>query len=238
MKAGDDRPAGPPQVLLDGWGYEDTHETLNTLRLGAGRLALRLPRRVHALEGRQARHARRRPHADQRRDLALSPDPARLRGLRRGHEQSVGPRLQRLRPGLRDRLRHPAPVPHHPGRPVPAAGGQALQPLHLRRHQDDRRPPPLRRRQGAARRQRPLGRGRRRPRPRRRDDLSRGRRLAGGVSRRDLHEQHPRLPDEHGPSASERDRASRRRTAPTSCSPTTPGARCSTSSTAPTARCT
>lgn len=29
-----DRPAGKPEILLDGWGYEDTHETLNTLRWG------------------------------------------------------------------------------------------------------------------------------------------------------------------------------------------------------------
>ncbi len=29
-----DKPAGPPQVLLDGWGTEDTHEILNNLRWG------------------------------------------------------------------------------------------------------------------------------------------------------------------------------------------------------------
>lgn len=29
-----DKPSGPPQVLLDGWGYQDTHETLNNLRWG------------------------------------------------------------------------------------------------------------------------------------------------------------------------------------------------------------
>jgi putative membrane-bound dehydrogenase-like protein len=29
-----DQPAGPPQVMLDGWGYEDTHETLNTFTWG------------------------------------------------------------------------------------------------------------------------------------------------------------------------------------------------------------
>ena len=26
------KPAGPPQILLDGWGYQDTHETLNTFQ--------------------------------------------------------------------------------------------------------------------------------------------------------------------------------------------------------------
>jgi putative membrane-bound dehydrogenase-like protein len=33
-KDGDDKPDSPPQVLLDGWGYEDTHETLNTFTWG------------------------------------------------------------------------------------------------------------------------------------------------------------------------------------------------------------
>ena len=31
---GDDRPDGPPQVLLDGWGQQDTHETLNSFTWG------------------------------------------------------------------------------------------------------------------------------------------------------------------------------------------------------------
>jgi putative membrane-bound dehydrogenase-like protein len=31
---GDDHPDGPPQVLLDGWGYHDTHETLNAFIWG------------------------------------------------------------------------------------------------------------------------------------------------------------------------------------------------------------
>ena len=31
---GTDRPSGPPQVLLDGWGYQDTHEMLNTFSWG------------------------------------------------------------------------------------------------------------------------------------------------------------------------------------------------------------
>jgi putative membrane-bound dehydrogenase-like protein len=31
---GDDRPDGPAQVLLDGWGQQDTHETLNTFTWG------------------------------------------------------------------------------------------------------------------------------------------------------------------------------------------------------------
>jgi putative membrane-bound dehydrogenase-like protein len=31
---GDDRPDGPPEVLLDGWGHQDTHETLNAFIWG------------------------------------------------------------------------------------------------------------------------------------------------------------------------------------------------------------
>lgn len=29
-----DQPAGEPEILLDGWGYQDTHETLNSFRWG------------------------------------------------------------------------------------------------------------------------------------------------------------------------------------------------------------
>jgi putative membrane-bound dehydrogenase-like protein len=31
---GDDTPDGPPRILLDGWGYQDTHETLNSFIWG------------------------------------------------------------------------------------------------------------------------------------------------------------------------------------------------------------
>lgn len=34
IDASGDRPAGPPKILLDGWAYEDTHETLNTFTWG------------------------------------------------------------------------------------------------------------------------------------------------------------------------------------------------------------
>jgi putative membrane-bound dehydrogenase-like protein len=34
IKAGEDKPAGKPRILLDGWHYEDTHETLNTFCWG------------------------------------------------------------------------------------------------------------------------------------------------------------------------------------------------------------
>ena len=34
IDASGDKPAGEPQILLDGWGYQDTHETLNSFRWG------------------------------------------------------------------------------------------------------------------------------------------------------------------------------------------------------------
>ena len=34
LDAANDKPAGPPQKLLDGWGVHDTHEVLNSLRWG------------------------------------------------------------------------------------------------------------------------------------------------------------------------------------------------------------
>ncbi|TVQ06907.1 MAG: dehydrogenase, partial [Balneolaceae bacterium] len=34
MDSETDRPAGEPEILLDGWGYQDTHETLNSFRWG------------------------------------------------------------------------------------------------------------------------------------------------------------------------------------------------------------
>src|SRR4029434_2487087 len=33
-KDADDKPDGEPQILLDGWAYQDTHETLNTFTWG------------------------------------------------------------------------------------------------------------------------------------------------------------------------------------------------------------
>jgi putative membrane-bound dehydrogenase-like protein len=34
VKEGEDKPAGKPRILLDGWGWQDTHETLNTFLWG------------------------------------------------------------------------------------------------------------------------------------------------------------------------------------------------------------
>ena len=85
-----DKPAGEPQILLDGWGYEDTHETLNTFIWGPDGWLYGCHGVFTHSRRRQAGHAGRGAHADQRRHLALSPDEARLRGLRPRHHRTRG----------------------------------------------------------------------------------------------------------------------------------------------------
>ncbi len=197
VKAGTDVPSGPPQILLDGWGYQDTHEMLNTFTWGPDGW-------LYGTHGVFTNSNVGKPGApDSERQklngahLALPPDEARLRSICRRHEQPVGPRLQRLRPRVHDGVRDRAPLSGRAGRALQAAGGQALQSLHLRRHQDRRRSRALGRASGTACGQQPVGVSRRRPRAFRRDDLPRRRHLAGGVPQLDLHEQHPRQPHEH-----------------------------------------
>ena len=124
IKEGEDKPAGQPQILLDGWGYEDTHETLNAFFWGPDGWLYGCHGVFTHSQRRQAGHARQGPHADQRRRLALSSDQARLRGLRPRHQQSVGPRFRRPRPGVHRGLRHPA-LPSTSSRAAATSGRRA-----------------------------------------------------------------------------------------------------------------
>ena len=180
IEEGADRPAGPPQVMLDGWGYQDTHETLNTFTWGPdGWLYGTHGVFTHSNVGKPGA-----PDAERQRLNAgiwrFHPTRHVFEVFAEGHQQPVGPRLQRLRPRVHDRVRHRAPVPRRPGREVQAAGRQALQPVHLRRHQDRRRSRALDGKEGTACRQQPIGRGGRRACARRRDDLPGRRHLARG----------------------------------------------------------
>jgi len=91
IKDGDEpKPAGPPQILLDGWAYQDTHETLNTFTWGPdGWLYGCHGVFTHSNVGKPGApdSERTRP---QRRRLALSPHQTPLRAFRRRHEQSLG----------------------------------------------------------------------------------------------------------------------------------------------------
>ena len=149
------------------------------VHLGTRRLALRLPRRVHALERRQARHAgtERTP---------LNAGIWRYHPTRHEFEVFADGTSNPWGVDFNDHgqaFSTACVIPHlfHiiQGGALPAAGRAALQPVHLRRHQDDRRPSALGRepvdRTSGNNRSR---RSRRRTRACRRDDLSRRRRLA------------------------------------------------------------
>ncbi len=105
-----------------------------------------------------------------------------VRGRRPRHDESVGPRLRRLRRDVHHQLRDRAPLARRPRRALRADVRPGPQPARLRADGQLRRPHALGRRRLAdlARRRRGARRRRRRPRPRRRDDLPR-RQLAGRV---------------------------------------------------------
>jgi putative membrane-bound dehydrogenase-like protein len=86
----DDVPDGPPQVLLDGFGYQDTHECLNSFLWGpdgwlyGNQGVFNYARIGKPRAGRTARRAARGR-------VALSPGAARVRGVRLRRQQPVGP---------------------------------------------------------------------------------------------------------------------------------------------------
>ncbi len=178
---GDGRPDGPPVTLLDGFGYHDTHETLNSFIWGPdGWLYGCHGVFTHSTVGKPGTPLNKRTRINAG-IWRVPSNAARVRSLCRGDQQSLGRRFQRPWRGVLHRLRHPAPLLPDPRRPVPAASRRTFQSQHLRRHQDDRRPSPLAG-QHAPLGQQPLRRGRWRARPRRRHGLPR-RKLAQRVSR-------------------------------------------------------
>ena len=128
---GDDRPDGPPQVLLDGWGQHDTHETLNSFTWGPdGWLYGCHGVFTHSRVGKPGS-----PDADR---TPLNAGIWRYHPTRHvfevfapRHLEPLGHRLRRERPDVDHGLRHSAPLSHDSGRPVRAPGGPALQCLHL-----------------------------------------------------------------------------------------------------------
>ena len=91
----DDKPGRPPEVLLDGWGYQDTHETLNSFTWGPDGWLYGNQGVFTQFARRQARRTRRSSASRSSRRLALSSGAARVRNLRPRREQPVGSRLQR-----------------------------------------------------------------------------------------------------------------------------------------------
>ena len=233
---GDDRPDGPPQVLLDGWGYQDTHETLNTFTWGpdgwlygchgvfthsqVGKPGTPNDQRVRINAGIWRYHPTK--HVFE----VFAEGTSNPWGIDFNDEGQafitacVIPHLYHIIQGgryQRQAGQHFNPYTYDDIKTIAAAS-----PLD---------------RQYASLGQQSLRRGRRRPRPCRRDDLS-GRGLAREVSRAALHEQYSWCAAERRP-AHGAGLGLRRATArPISCSPTIAGRRSLICSTAPTARCT
>ena len=148
VKDGDDRPAGPPQILLDGWGYQDTHETLNTFTWGPDGW-------LYGCHGVFTHSNVGKPGTPDERAQRLNAGIWRYHPTRHVFEVFAEGTSNPWGLDFDDHGQAfitACVIPHlyHiiPGGALPAAGRAALQPVHLRRHQDDRRPRPLRRRQG------------------------------------------------------------------------------------------
>ncbi len=197
VKAGTDVPSGPPQILLDGWGYQDTHEMLNTFTWGPdGWLYGSHGVFTHSNVGKPGAPDSERQklngaiwrfHPTKHVFEVFAEGTSNPWGLDfndYGHAFTTacviehlyqvvqGARYKRqagkhFNPYIYDDIKTVADHVHWVGRQGPHAGQQ------------------------------PVGVSRRRPRAFRRDDLPRRRHLAGGVPQRHLHEQHPRQPHEH-----------------------------------------
>ena len=171
---------------------QDTHETLNTLHLGPRRLALRLPRRLHALAT-SASPARRTTSASRS-------TPASGAITRRGTSSRSSPTARATRGASTStttarRSSTACVIPHlfHiiQGGRYQRQAGQHFNPYtydDIKTIADHRHYVGNQRRTAATA---AVRHRRRRPRPLRLHDLPR-RHLAGEVPRPDLHEQHPR----------------------------------------------
>jgi hypothetical protein len=148
----DDKADGPPQILLDGFAYQDTHETLNAFTWGPdGWLYGCHGVFTHSRVGKPG------TPDDQRVPINAGvwryhPTKHIFEVFAEGSSNPLGRRLERPRAGVYHRVRHPAPVPRDPGRALLPSGGAALLAVRLSRHPDDRRPRPLAGRPGPARR--------------------------------------------------------------------------------------
>ena len=148
IRDGDDKPDGPPEVMLDGWNIKDTkHNIFNRSIWGPDGWLYGCNGIQSQVVGRHARHARRRSGRTlELRRLALSPDAQDVRGRRPRHDQPVGPRLRRLRRDVHHQLRDRPPLPRRPRRALRADVRPGRQPARLRPDEELRRPHPLGRR--------------------------------------------------------------------------------------------
>ena len=192
-RGGDGRPAGPAAGAARRLGIPGHARDAQHVHVGARRLALRHARRVHALERRQAGRARRGAPAAQRRRSGGSIRPGTCsRCSPKGTSNPWGLDFNDYGHAFTT-----ACVIEHLYHVIQGArykrqAGQHFNPYTYDDIKTIADHVHWVGTQGAARRQQPLRRGRRRACARRRDDLPGRRQLARGVPRHDLHEQHPR----------------------------------------------
>jgi putative membrane-bound dehydrogenase-like protein len=195
VENGDDPKPGKVEVLLDGWGYQDTHETLNTFKWGPDGW-------LYGCHGVFTHSKVGKPGTPDEQRVKLNAGIWRYQPQR--HEFEVFAHGTSNPWGIDwnadgDLFAEACVIPHlfHIIQgALPAAGRAAFRPAHLRRHQDHRRSPPFPRRD-AARRQQPQRRRRRRPRARGPVHPA-APELARRHPRQCAHGQHPRRAHQHG----------------------------------------
>ena len=145
-KDGDDRPDGPPQVLLDGWGWQDSHETLNTFTWGPDGW-------LYGCHGVFTHSKVGKPGTPDRERTPINAGIWRYHPTRHTFEVFAEGTSNPWGIAFDEHgelFETACVIPHlyHviPGARYERQAGSPLQPLHLRRHQDHRRPPSLRRR--------------------------------------------------------------------------------------------
>ena len=214
----------PPKILLDGWGYQDTHETLNTFTWGPdGWLYGCHGVFTHSHVGKPGTPDDER-HAAERGVWRYHPTRHEFEVFADGTSNPWGVDFDDYGQAFIDGVRHSAPLPHDPGRALPAAGraGTSTRTSTTTSRRSpttctgsgDRTP------HGGNGR---VGRRRRRPRARRRDDLSRRHagpsEYRGHIFMNNIHG----AAHQHGHRSSARARATSATTARTSCSPNDSG---------------
>ena len=233
VKEGEDKPAGPAQVLLDGWGYQDTHETLNTFLWGPDGW-------LYGCHGVFTHSRVGKPGTPDDERTPINAGVWRYHPKKHVFEVFAHGTSNPWGLDFDDRGQafvEACVIPHNwhiiqGGRYQRQAGPHFnpytyddIKTIADHRHYLGANP------HGGNEKSRQR---RRRSRPLRHDDLPR-RRLAGGVSRPDVHGQHPRPAAQRRSPDAEGLRIMSPAAAPTSCWPTTPGRGSSTSATAPTA---
>ncbi len=169
---GDDIPDGPPQSLARRLGHPRSSRNVEQFHLGTGRLALRLPRGVSPIPTLASQVTKTDSDSSSTEESGgITPLAKTFEIFARGLSNPMGIRLRRPRSGLRHVLRDPASVSCRAGRTLSQAKSGTVNPLHLRRHQDDPRSHSL------------VG-------PRRRTFLF-GRRISAAISQSPIHVQHP-----------------------------------------------